>query len=399
MTAFKVLRLGRQGDGIVETPDGQIHVPKALPRETIEMAEGSAVRIVEASADRVSPFCQHYDICGGCKFQHWRAEPYAAWKRDLVVEALGRVGLNPKVGALVDAHGEGRRRATLHVRRVDGRWRAGFMVRQSHELVAIEHCPVLAPALQGVSELASACGLVLGDCDVAITLARNGLDVSIKAERKAAAQRMPSLMEIFNTWKLARLAVNGEAVVIREKPRIALGIANVNVPVGSFLQATQTGEACLVSLVLAGLPKAKHVADLFSGLGTFTFPLAERFAVSAFDSDRAAISALQEGARNTQGLKPVAAATRNLFNAPLTPQELKDFDSAVLDPPRAGAEAQAKAIAKSELKRVVYVSCDPSTFARDARLLADSGFELSAVTPVDQFKWTAHVELVGVFTR
>jgi 23S rRNA (uracil1939-C5)-methyltransferase len=173
----------------------------------------------------------------------------------------------------------------------------------------------------------------------------------------------------------------------------------VPLPVGTFLQATRAGEQALVRLVLQSLPKVKSVADLFSGLGTFTFSLAEKAKVHAIDSDKPAVAALEQGVRHTQGLKPITAEVRNLFNAPLTTQELAVFDAVILDPPRAGAEAQCRMIAKSKLRHVTYVSCDPQSFARDASLLAGAGFVLDELTPVDQFKYTAHVEMVGVFKR
>jgi 23S rRNA (uracil1939-C5)-methyltransferase len=247
--------------------------------------------------------------------------------------------------------------------------------------------------------MAAAFGSVLGPCDVAVTLADNGMDVAVKAERKAVERRVAALVELFRSHNLVRLSVNGDEVAQREKPMVKVANSRLNLPSGSFLQATKRGEEVLVAAVMESLPRTKHILDLFSGVGTFTLPMASRARVTAYDLDKPAIAALLDAARNTQGLKPIEAQVRNLFTAPLTPQELKGYDCVVIDPPRAGAEAQVKALARSDVENLTYVSCDPTSFARDARILMEGGFSLESLAPIDQFKWTAHVELVGVFRR
>jgi len=400
MTHAIVVRLGQKGDGIVETASGTVQVPKVLVGEVLDLGDGRRHSIVQPSPDRVMPFCPHYDNCGGCKFQHWREAPYRSWKQGLVATALAVQGIEARVAELVDAHGAGRRRVSLHVRLIEGVWQAGFMEQKSHNLCAIEHCPVVDPALVNAPAIAASFGPVLGPCDVALTSAANGIDVSVRAERKAVEKRFAALTEIFHLHGLLRLSVNGDTYGMKGQPVVKVGLAEVPLPLQSFLQATSAGEEALAKLVMASSPKkAKHVADLFSGLGTFAFHLAEELKVTAIDSDKPAIEALQKGMRAAQGLKPIKAEVRNLFNAPLTVMELKDFDWVVMDPPRAGAEAQSRLLAKSPVKHVTSVSCDVQTFARDARILIDGGLVLKAVTPVDQFKWTAHVEVVGVFAR
>jgi 23S rRNA (uracil1939-C5)-methyltransferase len=240
---------------------------------------------------------------------------------------------------------------------------------------------------------------VLGACDVAITSAQNGLDVAVKAERKVVPRRLDGLREISTSWQLARLAINGEAVFTVDKPMVSMGRAHVPLPIGSFLQATQAGEEILSQLVLDGLSGSRHVVDLFCGAGPFALRLAERVKVFAVDTDKPALAALQQAARQTQGLKPIVIEVRNLFRAPLIASELNDYDGIVFDPPRAGAEAQARQIAASRVKRVVAVACDVQTFARDAAILISGGYRLKEVVPVDQFKWTAHLEVVGIFER
>lgn len=399
MTEFRVDRLGHKGDGLIDGPDGVLAIAKVLPGEVISVIRGELQTIVTPSLERIDAFCQHYANCGGCKFQHWRDEPYRQWKHALVTRALAAQGLEVEVAPMIDAHGEGRRRVTLHVRQQDGVWVAGFMEQKSHDLCAIQQCPVLLPHMQHAPKIAASFGPVLGDCDVAITWAANGLDVAVKAERGIVSKRLSALSTLLRYHNLLRLSVNGDVHTVREQPFITLGKARVALPITAFLQATKQGEAVLIELVMRALPKAKRVADFFSGLGTFTFAIAEKVQVHAVDSDKPAIHALQNAARNTQGLKPIIAETRNLFNAPLIVNELKEFDCVVLDPPRSGAEAQCKMLAKSVVKQVIYVSCEPQSFARDAAILAGGGYKIVNVTPVDQFKWTAHVELVGVFKR
>ena len=400
MTRHVVERLGQRGDGIVEAAEGVRHVPKVLPGEVVDLAGTKLLRVIEASPERVPAFCKHYDACGGCKFQHWSEEHYRTWKREQVRAVLAANGLTPEIAPLVDAHGAGRRRVSFHVRKLEGIWQAGFMEQKSHDLVPLDHCPVLVPALLKSPALAAAFGPLLGDCDVALTAAQNGIDVSVKAERKATDKRSPALSALFHEQAILRLAVNGDVFAMAAPPVVRMGAATVPLPVQSFLQATEAGESELARLVLESKPKkARTVVDLFCGLGTFALRLAETMPVTAFDSDRAAVEALVKATRITQGLRPVTATARNLFNAPLTVQELKSFDWAVLDPPRAGAEAQCRMLAQSAVKHVTYVSCDPASFARDAKILADRGFSLRHVTPVDQFKWTAHTEVVGVFSR
>jgi 23S rRNA (uracil1939-C5)-methyltransferase len=400
MTASYVIKeMGRQGDGIITTPLGALHVPKVLRGETVEIADGRLLRVTTTSIERVAPFCKHYDACGGCKFQHWAEEPYRDWKRALVVESLVRAGVNTTVAPLLDAHGEGRRRVVLHVRERDGVWRAGFMEAKTHHLTAVDICPVLVRPLARAADIAASFGVHLGACDVAITAAENGLDVAVKAERVAAQRRLASLQDIFTRFGLVRLSLNNETLFAHAAPYVAVGGAHVPVPIGGFLQATSKGEQTLAELVLAHLSKAKNVADLFCGIGPFGLRIAAKSSVHGVDADSGSVGGLLHAAKRMQGLKPVSAETRDLFRNPLVPQELNDFDSVVLDPPRAGAEAQARHIGRSKVKSVAYVSCDPQTFARDAKILIDAGFKLTVVTPVDQFKWTAHIELMGAFKR
>jgi 23S rRNA (uracil1939-C5)-methyltransferase len=399
MGTFKVESIGQRGDGLVRDGEKLLHIAKVLPGEVVELANGVLKNVVERSAERIDPFCSVHATCGGCKFQHWREGSYRAWKHALVVDTLSAAGLKTEVADLIDAHGAGRRRVSLHVREIDGLWRAGFMAERSHALQPFDHCPVLVPALENAARIASCFGPLLGECDVAVTESALGLDIAIKAERKANEKRLPALQTQFEQHNLCRLSLNGEVLFARVTPTIKMGAAVVPLPVQSFLQATAEGERVLAELVAIALKKSRNLADLFCGLGPLAFRLAGSAPVHAIDADKQAVACLQSAIRHTQGLKPMKAEVRDLFRNPLVVMELKEFDGVVFDPPRAGAMMQAQQLAKSKVKRIAAVSCDLATFVRDAKILVEGGYKLTRVTPVDQFKWTPHVELVGAFTR
>lgn len=344
--------------------------------------------------DRADPFCPYFGTCGGCTLQHFGPASYAALKVGSIEHALTNAHVQAEVEPMLAAHGDGRRRATLHAR---GK-AVGYMQARSHDLLDISACPILVPALtQRAVTLTHPIAATVGDCDVAYTATETGLDVAIKTERKFKAERLTILAQ--RSANVARMTLNGEIVIEMRPPAVKMGKALVEIPVASFLQATAEAEAVLARLVVEGVGAARSVADLFCGMGPFTFRLAERARVYAADADKPAIAALTKAVRNTQGLKPVTAKTRDLFREPLVPVELKDHDAVVFDPPRAGAEAQARELAKSKVKTVVAVSCEPRTFARDAAILVAGGYRLEKVTPVDQFAWSTHVEMVGVFRR
>ncbi len=399
MTRLKLTEMGHHGEAIGEVEGRPVYVLYALPGEVVEAdISGSHAllrEIVTSSPERIEPFCPHFTRCGGCQIQQWQSEAYRLWKRGLVATALKNQGIAVEVEPLIDAQGEGRRRATLHVKRTTEGVIAGFNAARSHGIHPLDHCPILVPALAAAPEIARRIGALIGDCDVAFTASETGLDVDVTTRRKPT----PALAALVETEKLARLSVNREPLVTRIVPEVSAGTASVRLPAGSFLQATRAGEATLAMLVIENLGKAKHVADLFCGVGVFALRLAGRTRVFAADSDRSAIAALTEAIRKASGLKPVEAKARDLFREPLVARELKDFDAVIFDPPRAGAEAQARQLAKSTVKTVIAVSCDPASFARDARLLIEGGYRLTRVTPIDQFAFTAHVEMVALFRR
>lgn len=406
-----ITALGHRGDGVADTPAGPAYVPYTLPGEivTVEPVVGHAdrrhlVHVDRPSHERVAPICKHFGQCGGCALQHWSPAEYRLWKRALVAEALAAAGLVAPVGDLIDAHGQGRRRAVLHARRgARDVLEVGFTAPRAHHIVAIDRCPVLAPGLDGAIPLAWAIAETLKvtrkPLDIQVSATDTGMDVDVRGTGPLGPDRTTRLAGLTEEHKFARLTRHGELVSQRTQPMLTIGRAQVPLPPGAFLQATAEGEAVLARLVVQHVGKAKNVADLFAGIGTFALRLAERARVTAVDSEASAMKALERAAQTASGLKPVQALTRDLFRRPLVAGELKAFDAVVFDPPRQGAEAQARELAKSALKTVVAVSCDATSFARDARILVDGGYRLAHVTPVDQFRYSFHVELVAKFEK
>ncbi len=403
--------VGHRGDGVVFDAGGDVYVPYALGGETVEVAQVSGhpdrrrlLAVETASPERVAAFCPHFTVCGGCAIQHWLPDRYRAWKRNLVIETLRQAKLDCEVAELIDAHGAGRRRMTLHARlATHDVLKVGFAAANSHDIVPVDRCPILDPGLNGALDAAWALAEPLirigKPLDIQITATPNGLDVDVRGSGPLPSKMIAALSRLAEQHRLARLTRHGELVLMRAPPVVAIGTAQVSLPPGSFLQATSLGEETLAKLVAERCGRAKHIADLFCGVGPFALRLATRARISAYDSDAGAVAALQKAATATSGLKPVKAEARDLFRRPLMPQELRDFDTVVFDPPRQGAQAQAQQLAASKVGIVIAVSCNAATFARDARILVDGGYKLEAVTPVDQFRHTPHVELVARFVR
>jgi 23S rRNA (uracil1939-C5)-methyltransferase len=404
----RIGRLGAQGDGVADGPDGPLFVPFALTGELVkvEVEPGSdragLIEVLEPSPDRVAPICPHFGVCGGCALQHLAANPYLAWKRELVVAALQSRGLDAEVDAVQPVPVGSRRRAALALGRSKQGVALGYRRARSHELIDIEICPVLSPRIVvHLPKLKQALGSLLGgkrEARVSVTETASGLDVVLEGVRPSPAA-LGTFAGRASSLGVARLTVDGESIGPVAASEIDLSGARVKLPPGTFLQASPEAEATLVELVREGVVGAKRIADLFAGLGTFTFALARDAAVDAYGADGAAVEALFEGVRKTPKLKPVRGLVRDLFRSPLSVKELKAYDAVVIDPPRAGAAGQAETLAKSEVLRLVAVSCNPGTLARDLRILVDGGYRLSRVTPVDQFLFSAHVEVVAQLTR
>lgn len=427
-------RIGARGDGVATAEIGgrerSLFVPFSLPGERLiakplqDRGEGVACRIEElseAAADRLEPACPHFMDCGGCAVQHMPPEQYGTWKRSLVTNALARVGLTDQVvDPLVPAAPGQRRRADLVVQRLRDRVVAGFHERDGNRVVDIEACGVLAPEIVDVlAPLRAAARMLLKAGERAafvVNLLETGLDALLVLPRVPDRAGLETLAAFAEEADLARLSWAQEGrrvnepvpVSMRRDAIVRFADVEVSPPPSAFLQATRPGEAAIVGAVLGAVDGAARrgntsdrAVDLFSGSGTMTFPLARILGLRllAVDGDSRAVAALRTAADRAGLGGRVETATRNLFDRPLSPGELTGIGFAVFDPPRAGARAQAEALAMSEVPTVVAVSCNPATFARDARILIDGGYRLDQVMPIDQFLWTPHVEVVAVFQR
>ncbi len=404
-----VTHLGHRGDGVVGGEAGPIYVPYTLPGETVEVEawpghpdRRQLLRVESASAERIAPICPHFGVCGGCALQHWNWNEYSAWKRALVRTALQQAGLDTPVDDPIDAHGEGRRRAVFHARSgTHGVLAVGFAAAHQHHIVPIDRCPILAPGLDGALAAAWAIAQELEPLkkplEIAVTASETGLDVDVRGSGPLQPHVASALAAVGERHRLARLTRHGERVAQRATPVISMGRARVELTPGAFLQATAEGEAALARSVIAHLGNAKLVVDLFCGLGPFALRIAEKARVIAADTDADAIAALTKA--RAPGLRPIEATARDLFRRPFVAEELRGADVVVFDPPRQGAQAQARALAASKVPLVIAVSCNAATFARDAKILVDGGYKLKAATPIDQFRYSPHVEIVARLER
>ncbi len=397
-------RLGHHGDGIAEGP---IFVARVLPGEEVEgdLDDGrlTGVRVLTPSEDRVSPPCTHYKMCGGCSLQHANDAFVARWKEGVIHMAMVGQGIEAPIRPIVTSPPGSRRRAALSARRTKKGAMVGFHGRASDQLVAAPSCKVLHPdilaffpALERLTVMGASRS---SEITIYVTQSAAGVDVAVVGGKEMDRALQMELADWCRAPGLARLTWNDDPVAEIAPPLQSFGAALVSPPPGAFLQATVDGEAALVEAVREVLKGAKHVVDLFSGSGTLTLPLAGQAEVHGVENDTAMLAALDRGWREAKGLRRVSTEARDLFRRPLMPDELGKFDGAVIDPPRAGAKAQIAELAQSGIARVAMVSCNPITFARDARALIDGGYKLNWVQPVDQFRWSSHVELAASFSR
>jgi 23S rRNA (uracil1939-C5)-methyltransferase len=410
-TELRFDALGARGEAVAQGADGPIYGLYALPGETVRARivgdRAHVLELREASPDRTSAVCPHFGVCGGCQLQHWADAPMLAWKRQLVVNALAKRGLEADVAETLPAWGQGRRRAGLHAQRQGGSPQFGFMARGGAQIVPIRMCPVLTPALEAALPRLEKLGRQLaparGDAVLQVLETPAGLDVDVRGAGRVAArdrQALQALAAAAEAADLARLSLEGEVVLERRAPRLSMGLAVVRPPPGAFVQATVAGEEALAGLVTAAAAPAKRVADLFCGIGTFALRLAANAEVWAVDGEAGMLSALKAAADDAGGaLKGVEVARRDLLRSPVSALELKRFDAVVFDPPRGGARLQAEQIAASKAAIVVAVACDAGAFARDAKTLVDAGFVMGKVNPIDQFRYSPHVEIMAAFAR
>ena len=402
MNEYVIEKLGHHGDGVVPGP---LYAPMTLPGEKVTATPDGQrltdIRIIEPSADRVSPPCRHFKSCGGCRVQHASDDFVAEWKIGIVAEALRGQGLDAEIAGIETSPARSRRRAGLSARRTKKGALAGFHGRASGTIVEIPDCQLLHPdlmaALPVAATLAEVGGSRKGELDVQATLSDSGLDIAVTGGKPTDRALETTLAQAAEQLDLARLAWDGEVIATRRQPYQTFGAARVVPPPGAFLQATREGELALLRKVDDITQDASRIADLFAGSGTFSLPLASRAEVLAVEGEKAMMQALDRGWREAQGMRKVTCQPRDLFRNPLMAEDLKGIDAVVIDPPRAGAEAQIIELAQAKIPVIAHVSCNPITFARDALRLIGAGYRMSPVTVVDQFRWSAHVELVAGF--
>ncbi len=406
-TRLTIARMGAQGDGVADTPNGPVYVPFALSGETVNAARvgdrAEPVAILEASPERVAPACRHFGDCGGCALQHWQADSYRAWKRDLVVGALASRGIDIEPEDLVACAPGTRRRAVFSARRNEGVMEMGFNQALSNRVVDVAECPVYDPrivsALPSLRKLAAIVSTGNNPFHVTVTQTESGLDIAIAGSGSLGEAARKAVVRFAIDAGFARVSVDGETIIAPAKPQILFDGAAIDPPPGAFLQAVAYAEEVMAERVLAHVGKAKRVADLFAGCGAFALRLARHAEVLALEGDAASVAALDRGYRATPGLKRVTAERRDLFQRPLLPRELIGLDAVVFDPPRAGAEAQCRHLAKSDVPKIAAVSCNPATLARDLEILIAGGYRVKSVLPVDQFLWSPHVEAVALLEK
>jgi len=410
--------LGAQGDGVGALADGTpVFGPFSAPGDVVvaevktKNRNGISAELVEIttpSPDRAEPPCAHFGTCGGCQLQFLKPDVYAAWVKDRAAMALAHHGFSADLvlDPVISSKASRRRLALKALKTVSGVL-LGFNERQSHRLVDVTACPVARPELTAlfgpIRDVLAATLEQAMHATVHMTLTATGVDLLIEAPMALDLAARERLVAFANAHDVGALHWQDQGfldpVAIRRAPAMTLSGVHVPLPPASFIQATDEGEAALVKAVTKACKGLKRVADLFSGIGTFTFPLAREHQVLAVEGAKAALDALSSGANMAADLKQVIPLHRDLYRRPLTAKELEAFEAVVFDPPRAGAKEQVAELATSSVKRVVAVSCNPNTFSRDARLLADGGYVLESVQPVDQFLWSPHLELVGVFSK
>lgn len=396
MNTTDIVKLTLKGSGT--DAEGRIFA-RSLPGETVDL-DG---RIVTPSTDRIKAPCRHFKSCGGCALQHASDDFVARWKTDVIRMGLVARGIETDIRHILTSAPGTRRRATLHGKRTKKGAMIGFHTGGSNALIEVPDCQLLEPAL--MAGMAAYEALTLfgasrkSEISLTVTASDAGLDIDVIGGKTIEDQDLFELARLADAHDLARLSWDGEPLATRRPPLQTFGPAQVAPPPGAFLQATRHGEKALATSVAKIVGSAKSVVDLFAGCGTFSLPAAKTAEVWAVEGEAPLIAALDGGWRKAQGLKRITSETRDLFRRPLMPEELRKTDAVIIDPPRAGAEAQCIELAGSNVPRIAAVSCNPVSFARDAAILIEGGYVLDWVQPVDQFRWSAHVELAACFTK
>lgn len=396
--------LGAQGDGIVRFEKGAGFVPFALPGETVRVSgkwpKFQLDEILKPSDKRIDAECGHFKSCGGCSVQQLELTPYLEWKRQTLVDAFAAENLSPDIAACIPCAPSSRRRVTFSLERPNADIEIGFIGQG--DFVAINQCSILLPVISShLEEFKTLGAMVMRGRDglqLSVAACDNGLDLNFLIEKEPSESMISDLVRAVAKTPFIRASINGAIAVERERPFVKFAQAQVQIPPDQFLQAVESSEAKMAELVMRHLKGQKKLLDLFCGCGTFTLRLAKQSRVHGVEHEANALAALQN-AQMTDGLKPITVEKRDLLDAPITSKELSRFDGICLDPPRAGAQAQIKEIIGSNISKIAYVSCNPTTLARDAATLVKSGYELKSVTPIDQFQYSPHVEAVALFSK
>lgn len=405
-TPVQVVAMGARGDGVAELEGQTIFAPGAVPGDTAWVEDGRVIR-VQAGDNRAAARCSHFGPCGGCSLQHLSDDHYAQWLSVPIVRALAQHELSADVENPIISPPATRRRAALTGRKVSGKVRLGFTAKRTHDVEDIQDCAVMHPrlvaALDPLHVFLNSSLPAKAKARVSLTLADNGLDIHLEGlplHNLDVLQNIPILAAALD-GVVRMTGQDGPDLDIlwqSDTPRMDMFGAVVDLPVNTFLQATQHGQAVLSETASKWAMHGATGADLFCGLGTFSFALAQHLKMDGYEASRSAVKAMHS-ARRPQGMHGVHAHHRDLFRRPLTPRELKGYDVVLFDPPRAGAKAQSEQLAASDVETVIAISCNPATFARDARTLVDGGYALEQIQPVGQFLWSTHVELAALFKR
>lgn len=412
ITELTMQNMASLGEAIETSGENPIYVRFALPNEKVKVevaaGRGNLLEVIAPSPDRIAPICPHFAVCGGCALQHWAEPKVLEWKADLITRALSRAEIAiPKASVSVNAAwGSGRRRAKFTARRENGQVLLGFMGQKSNSLVDIQACAILTPNLQTalpkLRDLAKALIAEAHELTLNITDSASGLDVDIvglKQIEKYGRQELEKLARVSETAGLARLTLAGHNAFVQAAPYVIIGDVLVDIPANSFLQASENCEGQLAEMVTKWAKGKKRIADLFCGIGTFALRLKKTAEVTAYEMHQESVFALNVAAKKAAGGHTLKAFSRDLFRVPVAPLELKNIDMVVLNPARQGAEAQCKQLVRAKTNEIAYISCDPTSFARDAKILIDGGFELKEIHGFDQFRFSPHVELAARFMR
>ena len=395
-----ILTLNSRAEGV--TADGT-RVPRALPGEEIALGKENKFKIILPSKDRITPVCAHYKGCGGCSMQHATQSFIKDWKSNVIKSCLSARGLETIIKPILTSKTNSRRRVTLHGMKTKKSVTVGFFKRNTHELISTPSCELVNPEILSAFSLFEEITLIGATrksiIEISVTVSKEGLDLNILNGKKLDNQSIMKITGLCESFNIARITWNEDLLANFLNPTIVFQGIAITPPPNAFLQATEQGQEILITNAMLSVFDSDKVIDLFSGCGTFTLPAAKRSEVLAIDKTKSMLTAIDQAWRETTGLKKVTSRSQDLFKEPVGKEELNSFDAAIIDPPRVGAEAQSHELAKSHIKRISSVSCNPRTFSRDAKILVDSGFKLDWVQPIDQFLWSSHIELVAQFSR